>query len=977
MGNRVNRLRIIGVFLLAVALWLPLGLARAQNESALPVTHGSLIRNTARITFEWPQTVHFTAQANGKSVTIAFERNAHPDFGELLAKLYPYVTSAERKADGKTIVLTLDKAYRIRTFISDNVSGLDLLGIDPNKRRALLTQTADAGALSNLNPAAGEAVPDNDSAALAAGPVAAPAVNTSGIVKVNVSAATDNTVLRLPFTERVALAVFMRADSLWIVCNKPMKLDLTDFDNLPKTVIGKAELVPNPKMTILRVPVDNTVHVSVAKEENSFEWAILLTPKARALSGPLPVNINTDPPAPAHIFIPALEMTEPVSLHDPEIGDNMVITPLFNAGQGISARREFVEFTLLESAQGIAVVKKADDVMVTQIRDGLRISLPQGTTLTPGLPTISQSNDNDLLQGAATLFPYERWKLDEPLTPRHRLVTIEELFHRIVESKTLQEANQARLQLAELYLSEGMASEALGLLEGINRTNPVFYRSAKLAALHGAANFLMYRFTDAARDFSSSELNNNKEVDYWRSMIGDLLGNPVSYDYLSLNDDYISKYPPLFRQRLAIVAADRAIAAKEYNTALKIFDGLHQSKILDPIQDYANFLLAKISADTGQEKQATEMWDKLAENYKHPFVRARAEYSRIAWGMDHNALSKDEVIARLEKLRLEWHGDGLELQILTLLGDLYLEKKDYVNAMRIWDGAIVSFPNTAASIAMAQKMGQTFIVMFNDGAADALPTLDALALYYQYRNYTPSGATGNEMIGRLADRLISVDLLDQATQLLDRQMHSQSEKQQRSSLGAKLANIHLLNHQPKKALAALEDSVYGDNTVLVRQERNRLTAQALSALGQQDKALHILGDDISQEAEKARLAIYWQQKDWSRVAVNVENMLKTRKDNSAPLTIDESEALLKLAMAYIFENNAVQLQYLHDYFTPLMAHNPNKQLFDFITKNDITPTPTNFDEVIQRMAETREFVDHYHARIDTASATAEGSQDKK
>src|SRR5690606_25359130 len=102
-----------------------------------------------------------------------------------------------------------------------------------------------------------------------------------------------------------------------------------------------------------------------------------------------------------------------------------------------------------------------------------------------------------------------------------------------------------------------------------------------------------------------AELNDNKEVDYWRAMLADLLGNPGdSYSYLDLNQDYISKYPPIFRQRLAIVAADRAIAAKEYNVALKIFDILHQESQLAPIEQYVNFLLGKVSADTGQEREA-------------------------------------------------------------------------------------------------------------------------------------------------------------------------------------------------------------------------------------------------------------------------------------------------------------------------------------------------------------------------------------
>lgn len=1025
------------IILLALCLVLPAGSAWSEDATILPVTTGTIIRNDARITFEWPKAVGFMANANGKTLKVTFGRKANPDFGPLLSSLYPYVTSARRERDGKTIILTLDKPYRIRTFISDNIGGIDILNIDPKKRLALQQNTEVAA----LAPAAGSepaavtpaatplptptppttaapaplpAAPAPEMAATPPAPPATPPVpapipapetaaaptppapapastapNDSSVlaitggapepeppapppgspVKVNVSASEASAVLRFPFNERVAAAAFVRTGYLWVVFNKPVALDLADFDVMSKTVIGKGEIISSKQVTVLRVPVDDNILASLAKEDRSFEWAVLLTAKKRPLTNPLKIEVNTDPPAPPHVFINSLEMAEPVTIQDPQIGDEMVVVPLFKTGEGVAIKRDFIEFSLFTTAQGVVISKKADDVTVTPLRNGMRISLPQGASLTPGLPEPTESTAAESLQSVATLFPFERWKPDT-LVPRR--VQIRNLFHATVEKATVQEQNDARLRLAQIFLSEGMAPEAAGLLDGINRTDPPFYRSSKLAAMRGAANFLMYRFADAARDFSASELNNNKETNYWRNMISDLLGTPGQFDYLDMNPDYISKYPPLFRQRLAIVAADRSIDDKAYNTALKIFDTLHQENqenLVAPINTYVNFLMAKISADTGQEEEAMESLEKLAKDLSHPFVQSRAEFSLIAWAMDHNTLSKDEIIDRLERLRLGWHGDSLELKVLSLLGDLYSEKKDYVNAMRIWDNGVNCFPSTGTAIEMSRRMEETFIIMFNEGTADSLPTMDALALYYQYRNYAPPGSTGRAMVEKLADRLVAVDLLDQAALLLDHQMHFQSEKEQRSLLGTKVATIHLLNHQPKKALQALQDSVYGENAVLLRLLRNRLAAHAHADLGQSDKALQILGQDDSPDAERIRLDIYWQKKDWPKVIASVEAMLRNRKDPAAPIDIDESEYVLELALAYVFQNNATQLQYLHDYYGPLMANNPNRAVFEFITAADTPLTPTNFDDVIKRLSETSKFIENYSARIQTAGLT--------
>lgn len=993
------------LLLCACMFAMPAHAATPSASPNLPVMHGQIMRDVARLTFEWPKPVSFSLSTKNKTVTIVFERNANPDVSSILSRLYPYITSIERRPDGRTLVLYMNKPYKIRKFSNKNASGIDLLEIikkeEPVKpvaatvekkpvveakippsitqkisRHQPLQPTPIVTGHSNiktinspkdlaaLSPAAGGESDDKKSALEqeddGMAQPAAEEVVKSQFNKVTVSSGDDSTTLRFPLAERTAFSVFNRNHYLWIVLEKGVKLDLEEFEDMEKTVIGKPKVIANSKATILYMPIDDNVYTSVLKEDNSNNIAILVTQKKQSVSMSLPVEVSTAPPAPPHVLIGTLEMADPLIVRDPVIGDELIITPLFKIGEGVAHNREFIEFDLLETTQGIALVKKADDVSVLQLRNGLRITTAKGATISRDLPKIDTKSVNNGLQANPTLFPYEIWKED---ITRSRQKQIQQLFHQIVETDNIQDANNARLRMAELYLSEGLAVEAIGLLDGINRSNPSFYRSSKLNALRGAANFLMSRFTESSRDFASIELNNNKEIDYWRSVLADLLGNPKqTYDYLAMNDDYISKYPPVFRQRLAIVAADRAIANKDYNIALKIFDSLHQDNLLDSINVYINFLMAKISMNTGQEKEATTGLDKLADDYKHPFVKARAEFTRIARDMDAG-MEKDKAIDRLERLRLNWHGDNLELTVLTLLGELYNEKKDYVNAMRVWNNGVQSFKNTAAAIEMGHKMEEVFIIMFNEGVADTLPPLEALALYYEYRNYMPSGTAGSEMIDRLAERLISVDLLDQAAGLLDHQMRAQTEKEKRSQIGAKLAATYLLNHQPQKTLNALADSVYGDNPVMLRLVRNRLAAEAMVDLGKSDLALQTLGQDDSPETERIRISVFWKAKDWPKLISSIENILKTRVDITAPINLDESEYLIELALAYVFTDNKEQLQYLHDYFGPLMAKNPNNKVFEFVTTQDISPNSRNFDQVIQAVNNTRSFLENYKARI--------------
>lgn len=815
-------------------------------------------------------------------------------------------------------------------------------------------------------------------------------------LKVNFSLAEESAVIRMPFRERIDMAAFIRHGSLWIVLGKKIALNLKDYDKNAKTVIGQPELFKG-ETTILRIPVQDGLNVAIAKQDNSLEWAVLVNQAEKKPEKPLKLEVHTEPPVPPHVFVNSLQMGGVIAIKDPLVGDEMLVVPMFTAGEGIAIAREFVDFTLPQTAQGLLVVKKSDDVNVAPLRNGLRVTTAQGAQLTPGLPSMDISSEQaTALKVVPTLFSYEKWALPPEIPER---AFVRDLMKRIVESENTQAANDLRVRLAEIYLGSGLGAEALSMLDAINRTDPAFYKSNKLAALSGAANFLMARYTDAMRAFSASELNNNKEMDYWRKMLSDLTGREGTYDYLALNDDYISHYPPIFRQKLAIVAADRNIDAKEYNTAIRIFETLKTVKpnkeegkgdkkdakpaetstvdasmlkddLIAPIAPYVNYLMAKIAADTGQTEESIRAMDILAQDYKHPFVRSRAEFAKIIWEMNRDLINKTQVVERLERLRLAWHGDSLELKILDFLGEIYAENKDFLNAMRIWDNAVHAYAGTPRALELQRKLEDTFVMIFKEGIANSLPPLEALALYYQYKNYAPPGSIGREVISNLTDRLISVDLLDQAASLLEYQMRYDSEKSQRSQLGAKVATIHLLNHEPRKALRALQDSVYGENPVALHQIRNRLAAQSLVELGETERAWQVVANDDSPDAERIRLNILFERRDWPRVINTVETLLRSRKDITTPVNLDESEQVIKLALAYVFENNIEQLQYLRDYFTPLMANSPNKTLFEFITASDVTPTPTNFEDVLAQMQRTRSFIEKYRAQIQTAGLSS-------
>ena len=80
-----------------------------------------------------------------------------------------------------------------------------------------------------------------------------------------------------------------------------------------------------------------------------------------------------------------------------------------------------------------------------------------------------------------------------------------------------------------------------------------------------------------------------------------------------------------------------------------------------------------------------------------------------------------------------------------------------------------------------------------------MPAIDALSLFYDFRDLTPVGRRGDEMIRKLADRLVSVDLLDQAAELLQHQVDNRLQGAARAQVAVRLAVIYLMARKPDRA----------------------------------------------------------------------------------------------------------------------------------------------------------------------------------
>src|SRR5262245_51337308 len=190
-------------------------------------------------------------------------------------------------------------------------------------------------------------------------------------------------------------------------------------------------------------------------------------------------------------------------------------------------------------------------------------------------------------------------------------------------------------------------------------------------------------------------------------------------------------------------------------------------------------------------------------------------------------MSRKDVISDLETLTTVWRGDETETEGLKLLAHLYTEDRRYRDAFHVMRTALLAHPNSDLTRKIQEEAAGTFDSLFMSTESEMMPAIQALGLFYDYKELTPVGRRGDEMIRRLSDRLVQVDLLDQAADLLQHQVDHRLMGAARAQVATRLATIYLMNRKPDRALSTLQRSRSSDLAIDLRDQRLLLEARAL------------------------------------------------------------------------------------------------------------------------------------------------------
>ncbi|MFA6266491.1 MAG: tetratricopeptide repeat protein [Pseudolabrys sp.] len=996
---------------------------RAANKAeAMPPVRVNVVKlpTFMRYVFDLPPGVGATPELADGKYKLHFNKPVKWDLADVAATLPSTVKSAmaEAEFDGVAVVFTLNGAPETRAFREDKSFVVDIgLGADAAAPQAQAIPAMPVAAAAA--PVAGQIAPPqtvpakDDVPALkdapqlkdapplkdavaphASAPASMPAKNidvaaehaapmveaaakpaakeqpkqeaaplakqppkpeeNAGALSALATASSDYLRVSLPFAAPTPAAMFRRGDTLWLVFDSGKPIDVS---NLPREfghVVRQAEYERGGNGEgVVRLRLVRPQLASLEADNNG--WVLKIGDSVAVPPQPLTMSrtLNGNKRG---IVIPLEQAGTLHQLTDPDLGTRLMVVTALAPARGVMRPQDFVELRVLQSMHGVAVQPLADDITADVTADQVAISRPGGLSLSAETIVQQQQMSPSFREG--TLDP-DVWDADRKAPFEARQSQL------IATAAAATEGTKrlARYNLARFYLANDMGAEAKAVLSVALADKTNGGDDITGSSLKALANVMLHRPDDALKDVADPEIGNQRDAPIWRAMAQARLGQwPQAYKAFKELDKAVAALP-IELQRVVLLDRMRTdIEVRDFDGAARLANDIETIGTPDELAPRLAVLKGRLAEALGQKDDAlTEYRSAVMSPNRRAGSQARLR--EIELMSKSGAMPRNEMVHELETLTTVWRGDETETQGLQLLAHLYTEDGRYRDAFHVMRTALLAHPNSDLTRKIQDEAATTFDALFLGGKGDALPPVEALGLFYDYRELTPIGRRGDEMIRRLAERLVAVDLLDQAAELLQHQVDNRLQGAARAQVATRLATIYLMNHKPDFALAALQRTRSSELSNELRDQRLLLEARALSDVGRKDVALEVVANLKGREAVRLRADIEWSAKHWRSAGEQLELMLGDRWKDFRPLSDAERMDVLRAAIGYTLADEQIGLARLREKYAAKMAGTADAHAFEVVSA-PIGAGASEFQTVARRITNT-DTLDAFLRDLDT------------
>ncbi len=900
-----------------------------------------------RIEFDWSVDTNAMYSQDGTTATINFDWPVAVDLYNLKADMPAEITDATNavSAQGSKVTITLADGITPRFYGTRGKAFTLDIDLSQNEIAANRTTAEDAAKKAQADAITAAAVAARDAATIA--PAGGSTPDMSADIKPGASITptideVSGTVrVAFPFDRDTPSAAFRRGDTLWMLFDTPVAINQPGQSDFLSSIASGFTVVPAGQTQIVRIDLSTDKLATLASEGRS--WVLSIGDVL--LNATEPIDLKRSRDQDGHFEMTAA-LGKPYKVHsfrDPVVGDLLDVVTSFPPARGSVRDLSYVDFDALRSIQGLVLRPDNDALQVAIADDHALITSPDGLILS------DQDGPRALDSGNASEFrdSFVDFAALQENNPAAFVKKTEDLSADAA-AKEGQAQEVARLTLAQYYVGNQFAQEAIGVLKVMNADLKNDELRKKMRLTTAIADVLAARPGDALDILNGPAFADEVDAVLWRT-----IARTDNYDFVGARTDALASesiadsYPQWVQQRYLFAGIRAAVETNDIPMAQRFMTHVNFAQLSPDDVTLYQLFQGRIAEASGQSQEALDTYGQVIAADVRP-TRAEAVYRTLLVLRATNKIDLAKATQTLAAEAMLWRGNPLEVDMDKLLAELYFAHKDYRLGFETAKDAAEHSPESKPINDLTAETEAQFGDLFLNGAADQLGDLDALSLYYDFRQLTPPGARGDEMIRNLARRLVKVDLLGQAADLLQYQIDNRLTGAAQAQVAADLALIRIADRNPEGALRALNQTRMSGLSPTLDRQRRILEARALIDADRQDLALDLLARVEGRDADLLRVDGYWKAKNYSAASDMIETIYSA--DATEPLNQAARMNIVKAAVGLVLADDTLGLNRLRTKFSDRMAQSPEWPMFDYITSPSVALDGQEFKTAAKAVA---------------------------
>ncbi len=731
--------------------------------------------------------------------------------------------------------------------------------------------------------------------------------------------------LKFDDVNAVKAGVFKREDVLWIVFNTKNTEDNLEKNELSPLISEQQ----HDKYKIIQVEIPEGVFADLQILRNMV--VVKFVPKEvihsyykrpKIIEDKSEEEEDDDDVDNEVVFIESISNQDLIKVNDSDIGDELWLILDNISGRAFTKTHKYIDFHILPSSLGLVIKPLSNELEIRDIADNTGVEIA----------TTEVFDTKDKNKEAAENQKDEAKKLIYDIDYSHPLYrfsvwsgkknyseSIIMLRKNLLKVHPYKRRN-IRIKIAELYLSHGLYQDALGYLDYIRSGDRKVISSVRYRLLYAAALYFGRNYSQAKDLFDTldeEELSDDHklELQFWKDAIDIKMGDDQkTLKYIIGSEKFLKEYN-MFREEFAFMAFEQAINNDLIDIANKM------NSIISAMKTHnVNRLLynrAILLEKKQKYKDALKIYTLLSKKSDDRKYRSLAVYRKTKYLYSIQKVDRVVALKQLLDIKFVWSSPEFEVPLLKDIGDLYIEEKEYYKGMLSYKEMIKKYPGNKYIFEITKKMGELFIKLLIDDKDDTLlDDYGAALVFYEFKELMPVGSIGVKITLNFIDRLLDLDLVDQAEKLLEHLVNFRLKDKQRQLQRLKLSAIKINNHKYKAVIDLLNKDTDFD---LLRgrevRERRYLLTDALILEEKYEEASEVIGSLSTVRGTDLRGEIFWRSKEWDQFMTLAEGVLEFRSDPKAPLTEREKIYVIRLALAYASKGQHEKIKSLEEAFS--------------------------------------------------------------